>query len=472
MTYLLFGTGDYYERYKKWFDKNEVAALLDNSTQKQNTTIDGIKVLSPQEGIQLEYDVIVILSFYVKSMKEQLIKLGVNSNSIYHFFDLHKLFQEKSLSMPLQYFGSAKNIVEKQTEAGSKVLLISHDLTLGGPALALYHAAVVLRKGGYEILFASMLDGPLRQRLVEEGFPVLVDENLQVKTMKAIPWISDFSLIICNTVSFYVFLSERNTDIPVVWWLHEPAFYYDGVDKELLTKMDLTNVRVISVGPIPKRAILKWIPQLKTGSLLYGVSDVCNGHNAEGLCASQEQMTRKKVCFVTIGFIVEHKAQDILINAIKMLTEDLRKKADFYLVGQDTTLMAQKLKMETADFDSIHFTGLLDRQQIHQILENANVLICPSRQDSMPTVAAEAMMHSVPCILSDATGTAAYIRDGENGLLFQSENAEELSEKIGWCVCHKDDLVQMGMRARKVYESTFSMDVFEKKLLEIVSETI
>ncbi len=54
----------------------------------------------------------------------------------------------------------------------------------------------------------------------------------------------------------------------------------------------------------------------------------------------------------------------------------------------------------------------------------------------MPTVCAEAMMHSVPCILSDAAGTAAYVEDGVNGLVFQSENVQELSEKIKWCMNH------------------------------------
>ena len=63
MKYLIFGTGDYYNRYKKWFDKDSVLALLDNSPQKQNTFIDGIEVLSPARGVQLPYDAVIILSF-------------------------------------------------------------------------------------------------------------------------------------------------------------------------------------------------------------------------------------------------------------------------------------------------------------------------------------------------------------------------------------------------------------------------
>ena len=72
MRYLIFGTGDYYNRYKKWFDQQEVVALLDNSEQKQYTRIDGIEVLPPMEGIRLDYDVVVILSFHFKIMKQQL----------------------------------------------------------------------------------------------------------------------------------------------------------------------------------------------------------------------------------------------------------------------------------------------------------------------------------------------------------------------------------------------------------------
>ena len=37
MRVLIFGTGNYYNRYKKWFSKQEVVAILDNAVEKQNT---------------------------------------------------------------------------------------------------------------------------------------------------------------------------------------------------------------------------------------------------------------------------------------------------------------------------------------------------------------------------------------------------------------------------------------------------
>lgn len=449
MIFLLFGTGDYYQRYKKWFDSEKVAALLDNAPEKQNTHIDGIRVVSPDEGVRIPFDVIVILSFYYSAMKQQLLELGVEKTRIYHFYDLHRFFRGRIIDVPI--------VVE---DAAQKILLLSQDLSLGGPAIALFHAARLLKMNGYSVIYASMLEGPLRRKIEEAEIPVVVDENLQIGTMEDCSWTQGFALLVCNTVNFHVFLSKRDVDTPVVWWLHDAAFYYDGVDKELLRRINRKNLQVVSVGPIPKRAIQTFLPDLKVGQLLYGVADMCR----EG----REHISTEKVMFVTIGYVTEHKGQDVLLQAVRMLPEEYRKQAEFYLVGQDSTWLAQQLKQQAADLDNVVFTGTVDRERIDRVLREADVLVCPSRQDSMPTVAAEAMMHWVPCLLSDAVGTAQYIEDGAEGLLFASEDVKALTERIKWCIDNREQLLAMGRLARRIYEKTFSMEAFEEGILSLV----
>lgn len=90
----------------------------------------------------------------------------------------------------------------------------------------------------------------------------------------------------------------------------------------------------------------------------------------------------------------------------------------------------------------------------------------------MPTVCAEAMMHDVPCMVSDVTGTADYIEDGVSGLVFVSEDVQGLNEKIMWCVNNRADLKRIGKNARKVYENHFSAGVFEQRLLEMVGKAL
>lgn len=462
MRYLLFGTGDYYERYKGWFAAEDIVALLDNSPTKQHAVVDGKEVLHPQEGVRREFDAVIILSFYVKAMRQQLLELGVTEGKIYHFFDLNRLIchgnggQGIDYKKPIRYYGGAERI-----EPSSTVLLLSHDLTMGGPALALYHMGQALRKQGKKIVIVSMLDGPLREVLVQVGIPVIVDVNLQVETMCDARWLEKFRLIVCNTINFHVFLSKRNTDTPVLWWLHDSAFFYDGVNPDVLRAVSSEKMEVCAVGPVARKAMESYRPDLLVEDLLYGVMD-------EAELVKRKGKDEDKVRFVTIGYIEARKGQDILIQAIREMPGDMRKRAEFFIVGQDNSVLAGRIREEIKDIPETVMTGVLDREKIHELLEQADVLVCPSREDPMPTVAAEAMMHSVPCILSDATGTAGYIQDGVNGIVFHSEDARRLAEKLIWCIEHPKQLLDMGMRAREVYENVFSMQVFEEKVRNVL----
>lgn len=464
MKYLIFGTGDYYNRYKKWFPREEITALLDNAPDKQNTCLDGIPVVSPEQGVQLSYDAVVILSFYVKVMKRQLMELGVPEGKIYHFYDLNRLICRRngekitSYKKPIQYYGGAESV-----EKSGAILLLSHDLTMGGPSLALYHMAQVLQKQGEKIVIASMLDGPLHKKLEEEEIPVIIDANLQVETMRDAGWPEKFSLIIGNTINFHIFLSERNTDTPVIWWLHDSLFFYDGVNRDILNGVKGERMQICAVGPVARGAMQRFRRDLFIEDLLYGVEDVTGG-------IRERNHIGDKICFVTIGYIEERKGQDILIQALRSMPEEIRQKAVFYIVGQDTSLLADQVRKEIENIPEVVMTGVLDRDEIHALLEQSDVLVCPSREDPMPTVAAEAMMHSVICILSNATGIASYIQNGLDGLIFQSMDKLDLAKELVWCIENPQKIWDMGIQARKVYEKVFSMQVFEDNVMRILSQ--
>lgn len=501
MKLLIFGIGDYYNRYKKWLAQHEILALLDNSAQKQYTTIDGLPVLPPSEGICLPYDIIIILSFYVEQMKKQLVSLGVAENRIYHFYDLHELLSSEREVWPVHYYLNAEKIIESPRLAEPAILLMSQELTLGGPPIALFHAALILKKRGYKVVYASMLDGPLKDQLLKAEIPVVVDENLQVAVMKEISWVKRFSLIVCNTLNFHVFLSERDTDIPVIWWLHDARFFYDGVNKKVIGRINFENLKIASVGPVPAEAIKEFLPDIEWEELLYGVDDIGNAiaenkggenkdkkndnrstenNNKENRDIENENVESEStkygnaqiLRFVTIGFLEDIKGQDILIDAVKQISDSMRKQCRFYIVGYDRTLFGETIHRECKDLREIIFTGTVSREKIHRLLEFSDVLVCPSRQDSMPTVAAEAMMHSIPCIVSDVVGTASYIHDGVEGFIFQSGNTQELADKIKWCVANSHKLRNMGKMSRKIYENYFSMSVFEDTLLDIIKKSL
>lgn len=483
MKLLLFGTGEYYNRFRIWFEKQSVVALIDNSKAKQGHYIDDLLVIQPEDIFQYEFDAIIILSFYVKAMRDQLIDLGVAEEIIYHFFDLNSLIDITSIKRKVYTYG-----VESDDGNDKRILLLSHDLTLGGPAIALYNAARILLKKGYQIVYASMLDGPLRKLLIMGGIPVVIDENLMIATMKDTEWVKKFSLIICNTINFHVFLAKRDTEIPVIWWLHDSHFFYDGVRQEVMDKIVLDNMWIWSVGPIPRKAIKAFRSDFEVENLIYGVADPFRGveKSREVLDEANrsywfDQTKDKcnirgvgresgKICITIIGYIEHRKGQDILLEAIQNLKPDIRCRAKIFFVGQNTSLLAGKIMESARNIPEIVITGPLDREGIDCILAHSDLLVCPSREDPMPTVVAEAMMHNVPCLISDAVGTTEYIRNGIDGMIFQSENVEQLKKLLEQCIKKQIDLVQMGRNARIVFDNYFSIDAFEERFMYLVDK--
>ncbi len=447
MKYILFGTGEYYQRYKKWFDREEVICLADNSAEKQHTMMDGIAVCSPEEAVGSTYDYIVILSFYAKEMRQQLKGLGVAEEKILVFFDLYKLMQDKKFET--SYFGATKEEVEKNKK--ESVLLLGTDLELqGGPANVLLRCARILKKNGSNPVVGSMQDGPMKAELLEVGVPVVIDPNLQVKQMVDVEWTHGFRKVICNTIGYNVFVSKRDTSTPVVWWLHDSAFFYDGVDRELIRNMDLSGLEVCSVGKVPMQAIQQIIPELHVRELLYGIEE------------------ERKVVFIVLGYIEKRKGQDVLVEAVRLLEEPVRKKTKFYLVGNDSSELAKEIKVQINSMPELSITGQLFGDEKNAFMNFADVLICPSREDPMPIAVVEAMMLGKMTIVSNAAGIADFIENGVDGMIFDNENSHMLADKISFCVENIEKVKKMGRKSRKIYEKHFSMDAFEKCITEII----
>ena len=100
--------------------------------------------------------------------------LGVEERRIMHFYDLHWLIYNDLVKKDIQYYACADEMILSDNKEHNRILLLSHDLELGGPALAVFHAAKVLKHNGYQVVVASMLDGLLRDKLLQETIPVVV----------------------------------------------------------------------------------------------------------------------------------------------------------------------------------------------------------------------------------------------------------------------------------------------------------
>ncbi|WP_027407430.1 glycosyltransferase family 4 protein [Anaerovibrio sp. RM50] len=452
MDIVVFGTGKKYQKNKAWLQGHNIVALLDNDVNKQGTTMDGVLIVSPEKICNLQYDYIVILSVYIDEMVAQLQNLGVNRQLVLDGSDLGLLKRIKET----YYYGV------KPRGARKRLVLISWDMSLSGAQIVLMYAAEILIQNEYDVIVVSSDDGPLRDECVKRHIPVIIDENIKYSKLADLPWVADIDMVFLNTFNMHYLLVRRNKDIPVLWWIHEsPVFetYFPGYQKTL-DRISMDNIYTYTVGAMP----YEWISKTKInstycGMLPYGLPDM--------ECKIIVKSPKDRLIFATVGWVCERKSQDILYHAIEKLPDDIKSACEFWVVGCDENEMGEWLHQMASSTPELKIMGQLDRDEIQKLYTEIDVLLCPSREDTMPVVVNEAMMNCIPVVVSDKVGNAKYITEKVNGLVV-SVDAESLAEGIEWCVRNRDKLDSIGKRGRKVFEDEFSLPAFSKRLLQYV----
>ena len=89
----------------------------------------------------------------------------------------------------------------------------------------------------------------------------------------------------------------------------------------------------------------------------------------------------------------------------------------------------------------------------------------------MPVVVTEALMFKKLVIISKAIGQSAFLIDGESCLMLDKFDAECLADKMKEAILG-DNLDQYGKAGRKIYDANFSLEKFEKNVLEAVESII
>ncbi len=155
-----------------------------------------------------------------------------------------------------------------------------------------------------------------------------------------------------------------------------------------------------------------------------------------------------------------------------MLPEEVKKKCEFWFVGymNNNRIYEKKILEGIKTENCIKVLGPLYDGGLKQMYNRIDVLLCPSRADAMPIVCVEAMMHYHPCIVSENVGTKFLIKDKENGLICKTEDPLDLKNKIEWCVNNREKVIQMGKKARSIYENYFTMSKFEVNIMSIIKK--
>ena len=115
---------------------------------------------------------------------------------------------------------------------------------------------------------------------------------------------------------------------------------------------------------------------------------------------------------------------------------------------------------------SLH--GWKTPSEVHAAMRRASYLLVPSIwHETFGLIVIEAFANGLPVIASRIGALQELVTDGVTGLLCEPGSAADLSKQIAWAESHPGELMEMGQRARREYESKFTSDTNYRTLLEI-----
>jgi glycosyltransferase involved in cell wall biosynthesis len=155
-----------------------------------------------------------------------------------------------------------------------------------------------------------------------------------------------------------------------------------------------------------------------------------------------------KYRILCVGRLQEQKGYDMLIDAFSLIAERcVGWKIEIFGDGPDKEMLKDKIiKLNLVDRIIINspIANIYDEYQ------NSDFFVLSSRFEGLPLVLGEAMSCGIPCVSFRCKyGPEDIIRDGQNGLLVEDGNVEELGEKIIWMLSHTKERLRMGEQARE-----------------------
>lgn len=217
----------------------------------------------------------------------------------------------------------------------------------------------------------------------------------------------------------------------------------------------------------------------------YGISRnklvlISNGLKDEGkiLTTGKRNLLKKKYHFSSKEKIVLFVGRLDVIKGIEMLIisfkDLLQRNGNYRLVVVGEGDFSSSLSRCGIDWNKIIFTGRLNKVQLYDFYQIADIGVMPSMHEQCSYVAIEMMMFGLPMVVSRTPGLKDMIRNGDFGYTFDMEKDSEKSIK------ELTDLIlkilkapllkreKMKSLSRSCYEEKYSIQEMQKKYLNLI----
>lgn len=199
------------------------------------------------------------------------------------------------------------------------------------------------------------------------------------------------------------------------------------------------------------------------------VSVVVNGVDHEFFTPDRSQQAPEPTVLF-VGRFARIKDPFTLLKAF-LLTRERVPDARLILLGSG------RLKAKIHDFVHRHsLEGCVDvangSRDPRPYLRKAWVFALSSRREASPNAILEAMACELPVVAPRVGGIPELVRDGENGILFETRNAEELSEALVATLSNESRRLGMGRKGRELVLQRHSLERMVAETQQVIVDEV
>jgi glycosyltransferase involved in cell wall biosynthesis len=145
-------------------------------------------------------------------------------------------------------------------------------------------------------------------------------------------------------------------------------------------------------------------------------------------CRERYGLDPDRKVFLFVGRVDGEKKLDVLLRAMALL-----KSADVQLAiaGRGEAMKGLKnLAAELQLGDRVRFTGFIPNEDLHVLLNSADIFVMPSEAELLSLATLEAMACGRPVLLADAVALPELVTEGLNGYLFRPSDPVDAARYI------------------------------------------
>jgi glycosyltransferase involved in cell wall biosynthesis len=178
----------------------------------------------------------------------------------------------------------------------------------------------------------------------------------------------------------------------------------------------------------------------------------------------------ERVRLLFIGEIGHRKGIDILVDALVRLAPRTRAWRCMIAGNGDSAPFQQRISQAGCD-DLVDFVEWLEPKEVERALLHADIVILPSRADTMPMSLIEGACAGAALVATKVGEIEEIVQDGRNGVLVPPSGAA-LSAALERLISQRMELARMQFESRKVYNEKFKIEAFVEGLSAVYGRAL